>query len=193
MAFLSCRSAAALCSNGVSTKLAVRLLTVRSAMGSTPGAFSRSVTRWPRELKFAINGYLPSDWPFDQQSQLSCRVEPLPRMGWAESGVWRKRLRTTTGVNWVWTRLKMPPPSAPGVFGKYLASRGPRSFVLRKRLSASLLDQESLRMRSVDWLPRMASPTSGASRSRFRTIRGVNCSCTKFHICPDSAPGARTR
>ena len=49
------------------------------------------------------------------------------------------------------------------------------------------------RPRRVDWLPRMASPTSGASRSRFRMIRGVNCSWTKFQICPDSAPGARTR
>ena len=69
--------------------------------GSTPGAFSRSVTRWPRELKLAINGYLPSDWPFLQQSQLSCRVLPLPRMGWQESGVWHSRLRMTTGVKWV--------------------------------------------------------------------------------------------
>ena len=50
-----------------------------------------------------------------------------------------------------------------------------------------------LRMRRVDWLPRIASPTSGASRSRFLTMRGVNCSCTKFQIWPDSAPGARTR
>ena len=33
-----------------------RLLTVRSAVESTPGAFSRSVTRWPRELKLAIRG-----------------------------------------------------------------------------------------------------------------------------------------
>ena len=72
-------------------------------------------------------------------------------------------------------------------------SRGPRSLVLRKRLSASASDQESLQMRSVDWLPRIASPTSGASRSRFLTMRGVNCSWTKLKICPDSAPGARTR
>ena len=57
VAFRICRSAAALCSSGVSTKLvAARLLTVRSAVGSTPGAFSRSVTRWPRELKLAIRG-----------------------------------------------------------------------------------------------------------------------------------------
>ena len=48
-------------------------------------------------------------------------------------------------------------------------------------------------MRRVDWLPRMASPTSGASRSRFLTMRGVNCSWTKFQICPDSAPGALTK
>ena len=47
----------ALCSCGVSTKLvAVRLLTVRSAAGSTPGLFSRSVTRWPRLLKLAMRG-----------------------------------------------------------------------------------------------------------------------------------------
>ena len=45
-AFWICRSPAALCSWGVAAKLvAVRLLTVRSAAGSTPGAFSRSVTR----------------------------------------------------------------------------------------------------------------------------------------------------
>ena len=56
-AFWICRSPAALCSWGVATKLvAVRLLTVRSAAGSTPGAFSRSVTRWPRELKLAMRG-----------------------------------------------------------------------------------------------------------------------------------------
>ena len=61
--------------------------------------------------------------------------------------------------------------------GKYRASRGPR-LVLRKRLSASALDQESLRMRRVDWLPRMASPVRGASdsNSKLRIILGVNCS-----------------
>ena len=48
---------------------------------------------------------LPSDWPLLQQSQLICSVEPLPSMGWAESGVWQSKLRTTTGVNWVWTKL----------------------------------------------------------------------------------------
>ena len=57
VAFRICRSAAALCSWGVSTKLvAVSELTVRSAVGSTPGLFSRSVTRWPRELKLAMRG-----------------------------------------------------------------------------------------------------------------------------------------
>ena len=29
---------------------------LRSAVVSTPGAFSKSVTRWPRELKLAIRG-----------------------------------------------------------------------------------------------------------------------------------------
>ena len=57
VAFRICRSAAALCSSGVCTKaVAVRLLTVRSAVGSTPGLFSRSVTPWPRELKLAMRG-----------------------------------------------------------------------------------------------------------------------------------------
>ena len=56
-AFWICRSAAALCSWGVCTKaVAVSELTVRSAEGSTPGLFSRSVTRWPRELKLAMRG-----------------------------------------------------------------------------------------------------------------------------------------
>ena len=75
---------AALCSSGVSRKaVAVRLLTVRSAVGSTPGLFSRSVTRWPRLLKFAMRGagVRLADWPLDQQSQLIWRVLPLPRMG----------------------------------------------------------------------------------------------------------------
>ena len=48
-------------------------------------------------------------------------------------------------------------------------------------------------MRRVDWLPRIASPTSGASKSKLRTMRGVNCSCTRLKICPDSAPGALTK
>ena len=57
VAFRSYRSAAALCNRGVSTKLvAVREFTVKSAVGSTPGLFSRSVTRWPRLLKFAMRG-----------------------------------------------------------------------------------------------------------------------------------------
>ena len=56
-AFWICKSPAALCSWGVSTKLvAVSELTVRSAVGSTPGLFSRSVTLWPRELKLAMRG-----------------------------------------------------------------------------------------------------------------------------------------
>ena len=48
-------------------------------------------------------------------------------------------------------------------------------------------------MRRVDWLPRMASPVRGASKSKLRTIRGVNCSCTRLKIWPDSAPGALTK
>ena len=60
----------------------------------------------------------------------------------------------------------MPEPSAPGATGKYLASKGPRSLVRRKRASASALDQESLRMRRVDWFPRIASPTRGASKEQ---------------------------
>ena len=64
VAFLICKSDAALCSRGVWTKLvAVRELTVRSAVGATPGAFSRAVTRpsmdvtvLPRELKVATRG-----------------------------------------------------------------------------------------------------------------------------------------
>ena len=87
----------------------------------------------------------------------------------------------------------MPEPSAPGATGKYLASKGPRSLVRRKRASASALDQESLRMRRVDWFPRIASPTRGASRSRFLTMRGVNCSWIRLNTCPDSAPGALTK
>ena len=64
VAFWICRSAAALCSRGVWTKLvAVREFTVRSAVGATPGLFSRAVTRpsmdvtvfW-RELKVATSG-----------------------------------------------------------------------------------------------------------------------------------------
>ena len=46
LAFRIWRSAAALCSSGVTTKLvAVRLLTVMSAVGATPPLFSRVVTR----------------------------------------------------------------------------------------------------------------------------------------------------
>ena len=67
---------------------------------------SMDVTVLPSELKLATKGYLPSDWPLDQQSQLICRVEPLPRMGWQESGVWHSKFRITTGVNWVWTVRK---------------------------------------------------------------------------------------
>ena len=71
VAFLICKSAAALCSRGVWTKLvAVSELTVRSAVGATPGAFSRAVTRpsmdvtvLPRELKVATRGWRPSLWP----------------------------------------------------------------------------------------------------------------------------------
>ena len=58
---------------------------------------------------------------------------------------------------------------------------------------ASALVQESQRSRSVDWFPRIASPTSGASRSRFLMILGVNCSCAKLKICPLSGAGARTK
>ena len=57
-------------------------------------------------------------WPLDQQSQEICRVLPLPRMGWAERGVWQSRFRMMLGVNWVWAKLKIPPPSAPGVVTK---------------------------------------------------------------------------
>ncbi len=77
-AFWICRSPAELRSSGVSTKLvAVRLLTVRSAVGAMPPLFSRAVTRpsmagtsdsrvltrpsmdvtvLPRLLKFAMRG-----------------------------------------------------------------------------------------------------------------------------------------
>ena len=41
--------------------------------------------------------------------------------------------------------------------------------------------------------PRIASPTSGGSRSKFLTMRGVNCSWTWLNTAPDSAPGARTK
>jgi len=110
----------------VSTKLvAVRLLTVMSAVGATPPLFSMSVTREDRELtvdpkllKFEIKGYRVSLCPFDQQSQLIWRVLPLPRMGWAESGVWQRRFRMMRGVNCVCTRLKMPDPSGPGAVTK---------------------------------------------------------------------------
>ena len=64
VAFLIWRSAAALCSRGVWTKfVAVSELRVRSAVGATPGLFSRAVTRpsmdvtvLPRELKVATSG-----------------------------------------------------------------------------------------------------------------------------------------
>ena len=67
-AFWICRSPAELRSSGVSRKLvAVRLLTVRAAVGATPPLFSRAVTHvltrpsmevtvLPRELKFATKG-----------------------------------------------------------------------------------------------------------------------------------------
>ena len=76
------------------------------------------MTHWVRELKVATRGYLVSDWPLLQQSQEIWRVLPLPRMGCAESGVWHSRFRMILGVNCVWMRLKIPPPSAPGATEK---------------------------------------------------------------------------
>ena len=120
----------------------------------------------PKLLKLAIRGYRVSDWPLLQQSQLIWRVLPLPRMGWADSGVWHKQVPDNARECTAFARgCRCPLPSAPGAVTKYRASSEPRSLVLRKRLSASALDQESLRMRRVDWLPRMASPWRGASRS----------------------------
>ena len=65
------------------------LLTVRSAVGSTPGAFSRSVTRWPSELK-------------------------LPRMASPWRGASRSTFLKIRGVNGSCARLKMLLLSAPG-------------------------------------------------------------------------------
>ena len=62
---------------------------------------------------------------------------PLPRMGWAERGVWHSKLLMLLGVRCVCTRLTMPPPSVPRSVTKYRASRDTRSLVRRKRPSAS--------------------------------------------------------
>ena len=80
VAFLICRSAVALCSRGVCRKLvAVRELTVRSAVGATPGLLgSRAVTRpsmdvtvLPSELKVAIWVLRRAAWPSREQALLS--------------------------------------------------------------------------------------------------------------------------
>ena len=86
-------------SSGVSTKLvAVRLLTVKSAVGATPPLFSKVVRRLsmevtvePRLLKVATRGYRESDWPLLQQSQEICRVDPFPSMGCADRRLWHRR------------------------------------------------------------------------------------------------------
>ena len=62
---------------------------------------------------------------------------PLPRMGWAERGVWHSKLLMLLGVRCVCARLTMPPPSVPRSVTKYRASRDTRSLVRRKRPSAS--------------------------------------------------------
>ena len=73
---------------------------VRSAVGSTRGVLQ--VCDLGIE---AGNQRAPSvRRPLLQQSlQLICRVEP----GWSRCGVWQSTFRSTTGVNWVWTKLKI--------------------------------------------------------------------------------------
>ena len=63
------RSVAEVCKKLVVAKL----LTVRT--GLHVKNVLQVLTRWPSELLLASSGYLPSDWPLDQQSQLICSVE----------------------------------------------------------------------------------------------------------------------
>ena len=116
---------------------------------------------------------------------------PLPRMGWAERGVWHSKLLMLLGVRCVCTRLTMPPPSVPRSVTKYRASRDTRSLVRRKRSASAGPAVDSDAERGL--VPQIASPVSGASRKRLRIILGVNCFWTRLKMCPDSAPGARAR
>ena len=54
--------------------------------------------------------------------------------GLSGEGVWQSRFRIILGVNWVWTKLKIPPRSASGLLTKYRASSDP-GLVRRKRPS----------------------------------------------------------
>ena len=103
---------------------------------------------------------------------------PLPRMGWAESGVWHNRLLMILGMKASCTMEKMPLPSGKGSLTKYRASSGPRSFVRRKRASASTLFHASQVIWSVEPFPRMLAPASGGWSSRFLMIGGKNSFCT---------------
>ena len=67
----------------------------------------------------------------------------------------------TTHQIWAMAQVDRPHEQALNLLKAHLAW---------KRASASALVQLSQRRRSVDWLPRMASPWRGASRSRFLTI-----------------------
>ena len=150
-AFWIWRSPAALCSWGVSTKVvAVRLLTVRSAVGATPPLFSRAVIDGAdvrlQGAHAAVDGRHRAAEGVEGGHQgvaaVALGLAPAVRLDLDDaavaqdhppaSGGLKSRLRMKFGVNCSWTRWKRPLPSATAGFrAKYLASSGAQLLLLR--------------------------------------------------------------
>ena len=93
-AFWICRSPAALCSWGVSTKLVtVSELTVRSAAGSTPGVVE-------------VRDPLAQGVEIGDEGVAGVALTFAPAVGRVlPEGVWHNRFLIIFGVSWVWIKL----------------------------------------------------------------------------------------